>query len=84
MDSKLVRLVCKAEGITVADIATTGPLDAETINSGLVRLDTKRAPEAQVIKDGVQLTCSHCHEPLWFRDGDGNDFAAMPSSVEVS
>lgn len=80
----VVELLCKSEGVVVAEIATDGPLDAKTILKGMSQKDEARVPTAQVIQDFVQMTCGHCHGALFFRDGEGQEFAAMPGSVRTT
>lgn len=81
-----VKLICRAEDRHVADIEL-GPeanLDAMTIREGLSILDWNRCPPLSVILDGVQLTCGHCYEPLFFKGEEEELKAAMPSSVKVT
>jgi len=82
-ESAMVELVCKTEDQVVARIETEGALDAKMILRGITRVDPGRAPTVEKIRDGVQLLCGHCHEPLFFRAQDGELIAAMPGSAKV-
>lgn len=83
-DVALVELVCRNEGdLVVAEIETSGSLDAATIKRGLTPKDRARCPSGEVVIDGAQLTCAQCHGPLWFRAADGELFAANPGTLKV-
>lgn len=78
----LVELLCKAEQKVVALIETLGPLTASVIQEGLTKKDKARIPPAELIMDGAQLTCRRCHQPLYFRDAQGNLLPACPGTAE--
>lgn len=94
---KVVELVCKAEGKLIANIKVTdkATIDERTIKLNSEIIDKTRMPLGTLIRNGVQMTCGHCFEPLFFRaetaghPKDKTDTAkagllpAMPGSVKV-
>jgi len=79
-----VELVCKAEGlIVIADITTSGSLDAASIKAGLSGRDKRRCPLDKNILQGTIMSCNRCHEPLYFRAQDGELFAATPGELKA-
>ncbi len=82
-ETTVVELVCKTEDKLVARVETKGSLTAQAIHKGIKVLDRGRVPRPRSILDGVQMVCTHCFEPLWFRGANGDLYAAMPGSLVV-
>lgn len=83
MVERVVEIVCKAEDVLVGRVTTSKGLNALAIRSGLQTIGT-RCPTGKQIKDGLQMQCRHCYEPLFFRASDGECFAANPGTVEIN
>ncbi len=82
--AKKVEIVCKAEDLVIGIVETHGDLDAKTLRVGYEPAgDKDHYIQRNLFMDGVQLTCPHCHEPLFFRAADGEMIAAMPGTARA-
>ncbi len=76
----VVELFCKAESVCVGAFKTKGVITA--LDMTRMGFDKDKARWPSSIEDGVQAVCGRCIQPLYYRDAQGNMFAAMPGTVE--